>query len=100
VIPLRPHISGLEDYFIAEASITYAGGRVVLENRYTSVVFDTGKGTYSITNRITGAEVLSDVACRINEWRSDDSGFKRIWKKRQINDVFGKGLDLDLTFEK
>lgn|GEM_PF-346948 len=100
VIPLRPHISGLEDYFIAEASITYAGGRVVLENRYTSVVFDTGKGTYSITNRITGAEVLSDVACRINEWRSDDSGFKRIWKKRQINDVFGKGLALDLTFEK
>lgn len=83
-----------------DTTISENGAEVKLENSITAIVFDLGKGTYSISNKASRSICLSDAKLKINEWRSDDSGFSKSWKKNVINDSLGKGLALQLLFTK
>lgn len=83
-----------------EATVSGNDNQVTLENTFTSLVFDLTRGIYHITDKVSGSVSLSDAALKINEWRSDDAGYKRSWKKRIINDTLGKGTALDIVFEK
>ncbi|KAA9035637.1 hypothetical protein FW778_20640 [Ginsengibacter hankyongi] len=83
-----------------KAIISKSGNHVILENQYTSFAFDTGTGTYVITDKLSGINSISDAAFKINEWRSDDKDFERNYKKRKVSDDSGDALALDITLEK
>ena len=43
---------------------------------------------------------MTNAKLKINEWSSDDEGFKRTWGKRNISDTLGTGIALDVSLEK
>jgi hypothetical protein len=73
---------------------------VTLENQITELSFDLSKGTYDVTDKISGKKVLSNAKLKINNWSSDDEGLRRTWGKRNISDSLGTGIALDLSLEK
>ena len=73
---------------------------VTLENQITGLSFDLTKGTYDVTDKSSGKKVLSDAKLKINNWSSDDEGLSRTWEKRNISDMLGTGIALDLSLEK
>jgi hypothetical protein len=100
-----PFLWGDNDHFDAgnqnqKPAIHESGNQVTLENQFTALVFDATAGTYNITNKISGLVCVSDAKLKINEWSSDGDGFRRSWKKHNINDALGDGLALDIILEK
>ncbi|MBN1387584.1 MAG: hypothetical protein JW965_04010 [Bacteroidales bacterium] len=83
-----------------EVNVDKKGSNVTLENRYCALTFDCSVGSYSVTDKLSGRDALTEAKLRINDLSSDDDSFIRSWGKRRINDVFGKGLALDVTLEK
>ena len=73
---------------------------VTLENQITGLSFDLIKGTYCVTAKSSGKIVLANAKLKINDWSSDDEGFKRTWGKTNISDTLGTGIALDVWLEK
>lgn len=73
--------------------------QVMLENQFTRFSFDLKKGTYSITDKLSGTLAVSDAVMRINDWRSDDALYKKTWKKKRVKNPLGDGLALEILLE-
>ena len=83
-----------------KVNIRETGNIVTLENEYTELAFDCSTGTYCVTDKSSGNKVLSDAKMKINDWSSDDKGFKRSWEKHKVSDALGDGMALDIILEK
>jgi hypothetical protein len=104
ISPYVPLLSGddacFNDKQVQDVVINESGNQVTLGNKLTALVFDVTTGTYNIIDKNSGITSLSDAKLKINEWSSDDIGFRKSWEKRTINNVFGNGLALDIVLEK
>ncbi|RPI43192.1 MAG: hypothetical protein EHM46_04335, partial [Bacteroidetes bacterium] len=85
---------------VQNVRIKQTGTAVVLQNGKASFSFDLSSGTYSIRNLADRTEVVSHAKLGINEWTSDDPGFKRSWDQHDVSDHFGSGTALDLRLQK